>query len=265
MQDPTQRLFKLATEQENAVAREILDDSHKSIEYYYSLPEHEFDQLKPSLRAALINLKKLYESQANMEASFRQTLPKIGVDVFARRYYRWLRGENVPQHVLDVTGMSQEKYKQQLFAEWCNNVSRATVPVWITDESGNNIYLLPPLHCRDAITVKEQVGYTVDGPYGNTFVPSSGILNDNISKVDLLQTNDQREYAMKKLFDQSVSVNGASKTNVQQWLKAWDDAIEYFDRAFGLPPINAVEKPQAAESKVIAKDSGYQGRVSDFF
>jgi hypothetical protein len=265
--DPTNRLFKLASEKDNEDARAALNESHKSIEWYYALPPDQFALLRPELQSALNGLRKLYEYEELARKSLLANTPSIKVDVFARRYYRWLRGENVPEHVLNSFNMNQEQYINMLFNEWCSNIGRATVPVWIDDENGEHIYLLPSLHCRDMISVREQVGFITEGPGGERFVPSAGAINDNFNKINMLQTHGQKEYAMKKLFDQTVSVNGTKDDAVKDWVKAWKDAIEFFDKAFGLEPINAQNNKQITTNQIAEnkKESGYVGKISDAF
>lgn len=267
--DPTARLFKLATDRDNEQAREILNDSHKSIEYYYSLPPEQFSQLRPALQSALNNLKQLYQYESMARESLKLNIATISVEIFARRYYRWLRGESVPQSVLDQSKMTAQEYVNMLFNEWCANVGRATNPIRVIGENGEDIYLLPPLHCRDTIDIKEQVGYTIDGPAGETFVPSAGAINDNFNKINLLQTPDQKDFAMKKLFDKTISVNGTKRNGVQIWVDAWRDAIIYFDKAFGLEPLKEEGGEASPESggkeKPAVKDIGYAGKLSDLF
>lgn len=264
--DPTARLFKLATEHDNQQAIEALNESHKSIEWYYSLPQEQFLQLKPQLQSALNSLRKLYEYNELTQKSLMQNTATIPVEIFARRYYRWLRGEQVPQHVLDQMKTTQYEYLTMLFEEWCTNIGSATRPVWVVDDRGEHIYLLPSLHCRDMVSVKEQVGFVTQAPDGERFVPSGGAINDNISKINLLQTDDQKEYAMKKLFDTTISVNGVKQDAISIWKKAWDDAIVYFDNAFGLTAIdknkNIADKPSEVKPK---KETGYNGSISDLF
>lgn len=265
--DPTNRLFKLASEKDNEEARAALNESHKSIEWYYALPPDQFALLRPELQSALNGLRKLYEYEELARKSLLANTPSIKIDVFARRYYRWLRGESVPEHVLKSSNMNEEQYINMLFSEWCSNIGRATVPVWIDDENGEHIYLLPSLHCRDMISVREQVGFITEGPGGERFVPSAGAINDNFNKINMLQTHGQKEYAMKKLFDQTVSVNGTKDDAVKDWVQAWKDAITFFDSAFGLPPLdsNVSKNKDIIVANDIKKDTGYVGKISDVF
>ncbi len=95
------RIFKLATQEDEVKAQEVLNDAHKSIQFYYSLPPEQFSQLKPSLQNALNSLKDLYRYEGMARQSLALNLPRLPVETFARRYYRWLRGETVPEQVLN--------------------------------------------------------------------------------------------------------------------------------------------------------------------
>ncbi len=122
------------------------------------------------------------------------------------------------------------------------------------------------MHCRDTISIKQQTGFVTQYPDGEHFSPSAGILNDNFAKVNLLQTPDQKEMAMRALFDKTVSVSGTKDDGIARWQKAWDDAFIYFDKAFGLEPVQAKPIDNETNTNLIkkAKDS-YTGKLDDLF
>ena len=264
------RLFKIISESEDKAARQYLDDGKKGIEYFYNLPADKFEQLPLHLQDALNKLRKLNESALQANKMLQLNINTIRIDEFAYKYYRWFRGESVPEQVLKNSQFeTEEKYKEALFNDWCVLAGRATAPVYVVDMDGAKLYLIPPLHCRDVISVREQTGNFVQKSDGKIELEaSSGIINDNIGRIEMLQNDKQKQAAMKNLFDSSISVNGANKESVEQWAQAWRDVVTFFDKAFGLEPLDETNKNVKSNSSGAIshkKDTGYSGALDDAF
>ena len=256
-------LLSVPSEKQNLQALQALGESKDIISYYFTLPQAEFEKLRPELQDSLNRLRKLYEYEDLARKSLIENTPTIPVGIFASRYYRWLRGEPVPKEILDRYNVTGPDYVATLFAEWCSNVGRATMPVWVVDDNNEKIYLMPPLHCREMVSIKEQVGFITKEPDGEHLKLSGNPLAANINKVQLLQSNAQQNAAMRNLFDQTVSVNGVSEDGPMRWLQAWKDAIIFFDKAFGLEPLDPETKEKAVAKPTVV--TGYTGKADEWF
>lgn len=254
-------MLKIATPEDTKRSKIIIEDAKKSIEYYLSLSKEEYDKLSPELRDSLANLITLYESSdLAMRSLMDSNVREIDVAEFASKYYRWLRGDSVPQEKLDRLGITEERYLQALQAEWCSTVTNPIAPVWVVYNK-QRIYLLPPLHCREAVSIREQIGFVHDTPQGERYEVSSGYIQDNLKRIDLIQNPIQRQATLEMLLKTSVSVDGSKPTGMNDWTKAWADAIRYFDAAFGIKD-NPVKKNDPIAEK---KTSGYTGNLDDYF